>query len=66
MVSNETEINNFKVLDLLEVYRQYNLKDLKSSNKDILHPNKEAHRIAAEAIYNFLGQNDLLNNKSKS
>jgi hypothetical protein len=38
------------VLDLMEIYRQYPVKELWVSRYDT-HPNEMAHRLAAEAIY---------------
>ena len=58
-VKSEAEENGFFVLDLLETYKNYNLKELKITKKDILHPNKQGHRIAAEEIYEFLNKNNL-------
>ena len=61
MIKNEGEKNGFQVLDLLDTYKKFDINDLKSSKKDILHFNKNGHIIAAEEIYIFLAKNGLIN-----
>ncbi|MFC1514920.1 SGNH/GDSL hydrolase family protein [Candidatus Omnitrophota bacterium] len=52
--------NQWKYLDLLKVYRRYDVEYLKFAVDDDLHPNAVGHRIAADAIYEYLLESQLV------
>ncbi len=59
-VSNAALRLDFKVLDLLPEYQKYKQSDLQVDNGDHIHPNKIGHKIASDALYSFLQNNELL------
>ena len=45
---------NFNLLDLKNIYSQYDVKRLKNKKNDIYHPSLFGNKIAGETIYNYL------------
>jgi len=45
-----------QVLDLLEVFRRFQVKDLQFEKGDIYHPNLTAHRMTAEELYTVVAE----------
>lgn len=51
--------NNFYYLDLLDIYRNYDIKDI-TLNKYDIHPNELGHKLAGEAVYEKLKAESLV------
>ena len=49
-ISEQALQHSFRVLDFLEVYQEYNLKDLQVDKFDTWHPNSLGHRLIYETI----------------
>ncbi len=60
-VKNMLESLNIDYLDLYEEYPKYNLVMFRYNENDPVHPNEEGHKIAGEAIYKYLKENNYFN-----
>lgn len=49
-VEEEAKINNFFVIDLFEIYQNYNFEKLKIVSDDATHPNPFGHYLAAQEL----------------
>lgn len=59
-IKNISETQGFYVLDMYDYYKDYKSEDLQINEKDIYHPNKQGHEIAADAIFKTLINQEIL------
>jgi len=53
---SEFENMGFNVLDLLPYYSKRDVNELYTKQRDTIHPNKLGHKIAADAIFNYINE----------
>lgn len=60
-INDMGETQGFYVLDMFDSYKEYKAEDLQITKKDVYHPNKQGHEIAADAIFKTLINKGFLN-----
>ncbi|MCK4548038.1 MAG: SGNH/GDSL hydrolase family protein [Candidatus Eisenbacteria sp.] len=50
-VARAAEARGFEVLDLLPVFAEYDVDEMRDDPDDLFHPNARGHRVAAEAVH---------------
>ena len=58
-VTSKARENGFDVLDLQGKFSRMSFRDLQVTAEDNVHPNALGHRVAAEAVYNFLRSDEM-------
>ena len=58
IIGNLAREMNFEFLDLFDAYSEFDAKDLRISKLDVYHPNELGHKIAADAIYDYLSDDE--------
>jgi lysophospholipase L1-like esterase len=56
-IKEEIKKNNLLVLDILDIYKNYNPYNLRLNSQDPWHPNEIGHEIIKDYIYSFLKEN---------
>jgi hypothetical protein len=56
-VADTAMLNGIQSIDLLPYYESFSEKKLKIKNWDYIHPNRFGHKLATDAIVNYLKQN---------
>ncbi len=54
LIRSEAQKYGFHIIDMLDIYRQYETESLTLGNGDGIHPNTFGHEVAAEALYQSL------------
>ena len=55
-VYEEAQKNNFTIIDVLNLFKDYHPQDLIYQEGDNVHPNKLGHKLVAEELFNIISQ----------